>query len=75
MINRVVDNVNVIIDGVEDITDEEIRQYIKYTNEEYFKNDKHHTLSDLHITFDGEDVQIDYKARLPKFDRIRRITG
>lgn len=75
MINKMIDNVNVTIEGIEDITDEEIQQYIDYTNKEYFKEDKHHTLSDLYITFNGEDVKIDYKATLPKFERIRRITG
>lgn len=75
MISKIIDKVNVTIEGVDDITDEEIREYINYTNQEYFKNDKHHTLSELHLTFNGEDVQIDYKATLPKFERIRRITG
>ena len=33
------------------------------------------TVHALTVTFDGDDALLDYQLNLPKFERIRRITG
>lgn len=75
MIKKIIDEVNITIEGVDDISDDEIKQYIEYTNQTYINNPKHQTLTDLKLYFDNDDVKIEYKASLTKFERIRRITG
>ena len=64
MIKKEIDNVNITIDGIDDISDEEIREYIKYTNQTYIKDPKHQTLTELKLYFNGEDVKIEYKSSL-----------
>ena len=66
-----VDGVEIKADGLTDITEEEIRQYITYVQEE--TGEKPHKLT---ITpAEGGYVNLDYTIHGPRFERIRRITG
>lgn len=72
---RVVDKVEVTINGCDDITDDEIRLYIEETKKRYITNYKHQDLTELTLTFNGDDVSVDYTITNTGFERIRRITG
>ena len=66
-----VNDVAVTVDGLSDVTEAEIAQYIGYVEEQ--TNEKVDT---LHISAAGnDDVNIDYVLQPQKFERIRRITG
>lgn len=66
-----VDGVEIKADGLPDITEAEIRQYIAYVQEEMGEKP-----SKIEITpAGGGYVNLDYTINGPKFERIRRITG
>ena len=67
----VVNGVNVKVNGLNDITEQEIVNYINYV-----KDNSNETLSQLTISDAGNgEVAIDYQTQPAKFERIRRITG
>ena len=75
MTEKIVDGI-VVLTNKEDMTEEEIRKYIEYTNEHYQNDYKTETLTSLEIIIDENGkAKVDYEFGLPKFDRIRRITG
>ena len=66
-----VNGVEVTVDGMKDVSTEEVLHYI-----DYVRNRTDEPLSHLAIstTADGR-VMLNYELRQPKFERIRRITG
>lgn len=74
MKERIVDGV-VITTNESDMTDSEIRQYISRTREAYVTDPMTQDISALNIQVKDNDVEISYILSLPKFERIRRITG
>lgn len=74
MKERIVDGV-VITTNEQDMSDSEIRQYIEKTREVYVTDPMTQDITALNIQVTGNDVEISYTLSLPKFDRIRRITG
>ena len=76
MIKKVINGVHVTVDGDDNISDNEIQNYIDKVKEEYIINYKHQELSKLDIrVYEDNSVDIDYKISNTKFERIRRITG
>ncbi len=66
-----VNGVDVKVNGINDITEAEIVNYINYV-----KENSDETLSQLTISDAGNgEVAIDYQTQPAKFERIRRITG
>ena len=68
---KTINNISVEVIGFNDMTDEEIKKYIKHiqttTNERF---------SFLRISPDSNNnVVLDFNVVPPKFERIRRITG
>lgn len=75
MVNKIVDGIDVTIND-ENMSDEEIRNYIQYTKDHYLNDYKNQTLTSLKIVVnESDEVDIEYNFNLPKFERIRRITG
>ena len=67
----VVNGIDVTIEGLSDVSEQEIINYIDYVENE--TNDK---IDTLRISSAGDDtVNIDYVLQPHKFERIRRITG
>lgn len=64
-----IDGVFVEIDG--ELCDKEIREYLFYLRNKF----KKHTLESVHISADGDYVELRYRLAPKKFERIRRITG
>ena len=76
MIKKVINGVHVTVDGDDNISDNEIQNYIDKVKEEYITNYKHQELSELTLTIiSDDDVKVDYKINYTRFERIRRITG
>ena len=76
MIKKVINGVHVTVDGDDNISDNEIQNYIDKVKEEYITNYKHQELSELTLTIiNDDDVKVDYKINNTRFERIRRITG
>ena len=74
MKERIVDGI-VITTNESDMTDAEIRQYIAKTREAYVTDPMTQDIAALNIQVKDNDVEISYTLSLPKFERIRRITG
>lgn len=61
----------IIVYSNEDMSDEEVKAYISYSYNKFGKY-----LREIALIFDGDDVEISYGTDpLPKFERIRRVTG
>lgn len=56
----------------DDLSKSEIQNYINHVRG---KIGKEGTLTKMKLTLDGKNVNIDYEVQMPKFERIRRITG
>lgn len=66
-----INGIDVTVDGINDISEEEILGYIDYVNEH-----THDRVGKLHvIAADDGCVTLDYTLMPQKFERIRRITG
>ena len=66
-----VNGIDVTVEGLEDISEQEIVNYI-----DYVENETKEKLDTLHISAAGnDDINIDYVLQPQKFERIRRITG
>jgi hypothetical protein len=67
----VVNGIEVTVNGIKDVSEQEMMGYINYIEKETDEN-----LESLQIsTADEGNVSLDYKLRPAKFERIRRITG
>ncbi len=67
-----INGIDVIVNGVSDVSEQEILNYISYINE----NNTEEQLESLSISAAADgNVALDYKLRPAKFERIRRITG
>lgn len=67
----IVNGIEVTVEGMNDISEQEIVNYI-----DYVENETNEKLDTLHISSAGnDDVNIDYVLQPQKFERIRRITG
>lgn len=67
----VVNGVEVKVNGLNDISEKEILNYINYV-----KQNSKETLSSLTISDAGNgEVSLDYQTQPAQFERIRRITG
>ncbi|MBP8599323.1 MAG: hypothetical protein KBI24_08970 [Selenomonas sp.] len=66
-----VNGIDVTVNGLEDVSEQEIVNYIGYVEQQ--TNEKLDRLS-LSAAADG-NVSIDYVLQPQKFERIRRITG
>ncbi len=66
-----VNGVNVKVNGLPDVSEQEIVNYIGYVKEQ-----THEPLKSLSISkADEGGIALDYVLRPQKFERIRRITG
>ena len=66
-----VNGVEVKVNGLTDITEKEIVNYINY-----IKENSSETLASLTISDAGDgEVALDYRTQPTQFERIRRITG
>ena len=66
-----VNGVEVKVNGLTDITEKEIVNYINY-----IKENSSETLASLTISDAGDgEVALDYRTQPAQFERIRRITG
>ena len=66
------DGVSITINGLDDVSEQEVRNYIRMVQEEHGKE----KLSSVSIRDAGDgNVTVDYKYAPVKFERIRRITG
>ncbi len=67
----VVENVNVVVDGIPDISEHEVKNYIRLIQEK-----THENVSSLRLVpAENGQVTVNYELQEPKFERIRRITG
>ena len=66
-----VNGVEVKVNGINDMSEQEIVNYINYVENETHESLKSLSLSDA----EGENIAVTYELRAPKFERIRRITG
>lgn len=67
----VVNGIDVTIEGLKDVSEQEIVNYIGYV-----ENETNEKIDTLHISAAGNgNVNIDYVLQPQKFERIRRITG
>ena len=67
----VINGVEVKVNGLNDISEKEILNYINYV-----KQNSNETLSSLTISDAGNgEVSLDYQTQPTQFERIRRITG
>jgi hypothetical protein len=67
----VVNGIEVTVNGIKDVSEQEMMGYINYIEKETDEN-----LESLQIsTAEEGNVSLDYKLRPAKFERIRRITG
>ncbi len=66
-----VNGIDVTVDGIQNVSEQEILNYI-----DYIHNETDEQLESIAISAaeDG-NVALDYKLRPAKFERIRRITG
>jgi len=69
--SMIVNDINVTVNGLSDITPHEVENYIAY-----IEGQTHEKLDRLSITgTDDGRVTLGYEMRQPKFERVRRITG
>lgn len=67
----VVNGIEVTVNGIKDVSEQEMMGYINYIEKKTDEN-----LASLQISMADEgNVSLDYKLRPAKFERIRRITG
>ena len=67
----IVNGIDVTIEGLKDVSEQEIVNYI-----DYVKTETNEKIDTLHISAaGGGNVNIDYVLQPQKFERIRRITG
>lgn len=67
----IVNGVEVRVNGLNDVSEKEILNYINYV-----KQSSNETLSSLTISDAGNgEVSLDYQTQPARFERIRRITG
>lgn len=69
----IVCGIDVTVDGLNDVSINEVKNYLALLNQKIAKEDVLTALSIHKGT--GDTVGIDYVARTPKIERIRRITG
>lgn len=74
MKERIVDGV-IITTNDPKMSDAEIQYYIDKTRETYITDHFIQEITALDIKVDNNDVEVSYTMSLPKFERIRRITG
>lgn len=74
MKERIVDGV-VVTTNDPNMSDDEILAYINKTREAYITDYLTQEITALNIKATPDDVEITYTMSLPKFERIRRITG
>ena len=66
-----VNGIDVTVNGIEDMSEQEIQGYISYVEDQTDEQ-----LETLSISLeDNGNVALDYDLRPAKFERIRRITG
>ena len=71
-----IDGVEVTIEGYTDIDEREVEKYISYIRENDINSQKDGRLSKLTISpATSDEVNLKYTFDMPKFERIRRITG
>jgi len=71
-----IDGVEVTVNGFTDMEEREIRKYISYIKENDKEILRSGRLSELTISpVQSGEVSLGYKVDMPKFERIRRITG
>lgn len=76
MIKKNFNGVEITVNGDDNITDQEIQNYIDKINNEIITDYKNQNLSKLNLTVHEDDsISVDYKIFNTKFERIRRITG
>ena len=69
--NMLIDNVEVTVEGLTDVSEKEMRHYVEYVGNQTDK-----PLTTLLITDAGDgNVTLHYELSAEKFERIRRITG
>lgn len=67
----VVNGVEVKVNGLNDVSEREILNYINYV-----KQNSNETLASITISDAGNgEVSLDYRTQPAQFERIRRITG
>jgi len=66
-----VNGIDVTVNGIEDMSEQEIQGYIDYVQEQ---NEEQLGALSISLAADG-NVALDYDLRPEKFERIRRITG
>lgn len=67
----VVNGVEVKVNGLNDVSEREILNYINYV-----KQNSNETLASITISDAGNgEVSLDYRTQPARFERIRRITG
>lgn len=66
------DGTRITVNGVPDVTEDEVRAYLNKIREEYPEED----ITQLQISYaDDGNVDISYTIKPIQFQRIRRITG
>ena len=67
----IVNGIDVTVEGLKDVSEQEIVNYI-----DYVENETNEKIDMLHISAAGNgNVNIDYVLQPQKFELIRRITG
>ena len=74
MKERIINGV-VVTTNDPNMSDAEILAYINKTREAYITDYLTQEITALNIKVTADDVEISYTISLPKFERIRRITG
>ncbi len=69
--DMLVNGINVKVEGIADITPQEIQRYIDYVES---KTDEKLGRLTISAKADGQ-ISLDYQLQPQKFERIRRITG
>jgi ribonucleoside-triphosphate reductase len=71
----VINDVKVIFENGENITEDMAKNYLDYAEEHKLYKDA--TIASLTVTLDGTeaDMEYEYVQNKPKIERIRRITG
>ena len=71
-----IDGVEVTVNGFTDMEEQEIKKYIFYIREHDTNDHKGGRLSKLTISpAPSGKIDLEYSYDMPKFERIRRITG
>lgn len=71
-----IDGVEIAVNGFTDMEEQEIKKYISYIREQDTSEQKGGRLSKLTISpAPSGKIDLEYAFDMPKFERIRRITG